>query len=577
MRNLGIKAKIWFSIAIFAAGYVALLGLLQWTASETQAHMKLASDSLFPAALSSQEAEAAFQKVNKGYNDAVLLQDKKALAVADRDAQAVVSSLQSAREKTAFNPEAQKQIDALMASFADVQTRSKTTYSAMIAGGDNVSKKTQESGAALARDNKQLETSFRELRTRLAKDFGAELNTVAAQARRQRALGIMVFLVFVVCGAGTAALVISRQIAIPLDQLAGRLRDIAEGEGDLTKRLEISGTDEVGRAGSAFNLFMDKLHDIMRQVASSTHQLAGATEEISASAMQMAKHAGTQQSQTSRIATSMQEMASTVSQVSENCRLAAENARHAASAARDGGKAVERTVETMGGLAGSVQSIARRIGELGTKSNQIGKIVGVIDDIADQTNLLALNAAIEAARAGEQGRGFAVVADEVRKLAERTTKATKEIAEMIAVVQQETRGAVEAMDQGTIQVQQGVDATHEAGSKLQTIIDAVEQGASMITQIAEAATEQASATEHVNASVSEISDLTQQSASSSGETAKACQSLSILAVDLRNLVGKFKLEPDSNPTPEDIPIQLRTRNQRAHSPGLRRLDGLEDR
>lgn len=551
MRSLGIKAKIWFSIGIFAVGYVALLVLLQWTASQTQAHMKLASNSLFPAALSAQEAEAAFQKTNKAYNDAVLLQDKKVLATAAQDGDLVSKALQSAEEKTGFNPELQKQVTLVRSSFIDIQTRSKATYTAMIEGGDNISAKTQEGVATLAKDNKQLERSFSELRQNLSNQFQIELDAVTALSKRQRTLGFLIFLASVICGIVTSAVVINRQIAVPLNQLATRLRDIAEGEGDLTRRLEIVGKDEVAMAGNAFNLFMDKLQTIMRQVASNTHQLAGATEEISSSAVQMAEHANTQQHQTSQIATAMQEMASTVTQVSDNCRMAAENAQQAVSTARDGGQVVERSVDTMRRLAESVEDIAKRIAELGTKSDQIGKIVGVIDDIADQTNLLALNAAIEAARAGEQGRGFAVVADEVRKLAERTTKATQEIADMIAIVQQETKGAVEAMGAGTSQVQEGVNAANEAGNKLSSIVDAVERGANMITQIATAASEQSKTTEHINASVSEISSLTQHSAASSNETATACQDLSGLANDLQNLVAKFRLESD---LPKSAPV-----------------------
>jgi methyl-accepting chemotaxis protein len=545
MRSLGIKAKIWVSIGIFAVGYVALLVLLQWTASQTQTNMNLASNSLFPAALSAQEAEAAFQKTSKAYNDAVLLQDKKALANASKEAELVSAALQSAEDKTGFNPELQQQAASVRTKFADIQARSKVTYTAMIDGGDNISAKTQESVATLAKDNKQLEISFQELRENLAKQFQAKLDTVTALSKRQRALGFLVFLVSVICGIVTSTVVINRQIAVPLNELAARLRDIAEGEGDLTRRIEVVGKDEVAQAGNAFNLFMDKLQTIMRQVASSTHQLAGATEEISSSAVQMAEHASTQQNQTSQIATAMQEMASTVTQVSENCRLAADNVQKAVSTAKDGGKVVEKTVGTMRQLAESVENIAQRIGELGAKSDQIGRIVGVIDDIADQTNLLALNAAIEAARAGEQGRGFAVVADEVRKLAERTTKATQEIANTIALVQQETKGAVEAMSAGTTQVQQGVDAANEAGRKLGTIVEAVEQGANMVTQIASAAAEQSRTTEHINTSVSEISSLTQHSAASSSETATACKDLSVLANDLQSLVGKFRLDVES--------------------------------
>ena len=202
---------------------------------------------------------------------------------------------------------------------------------------------------------------------------------------------------------------------------------------------------------------------------------------------------------------------------------------------------VENTRTLMRSIADSVRESAKSVQELGSCSDQIGKIVGVIDDIADQTNLLALNAAIEAARAGEQGLGFAVVADEVRKLAERTTKATKEIAEMIQSVQTETSGAVEKMQSGTQQVEKGVEVTAKAGASLKQIIGQAEHVGEVVTQIATAANEQWSATEQVNNNMEQINKLVAESAEGAQQSAKACEQLSSLALELQKLVSRFQL------------------------------------
>src|SRR5581483_3775166 len=195
-------------------------------------------------------------------------------------------------------------------------------------------------------------------------------------------------------------------------------------------------------------------------------------------------------------------------------------------------------------IAQSVSGTAKKMEELGRSSDQIGRIIGVIDDIADQTNLLALNAAIEAARAGEQGRGFAVVADEVRKQDERTTTATKEIAQMIKNIQDETKTAVGAMVQGTQQVEEGVKSTAQAGDALQQIIQMAEQVGEMITHIATASTQQSSATEQVNSNMDQIARLVKESAIGAQQSAKACQDLSGLALDLQKMVSNFKLARD---------------------------------
>jgi methyl-accepting chemotaxis protein len=305
--------------------------------------------------------------------------------------------------------------------------------------------------------------------------------------------------------------------------------------------LHMTDRSEIARAGLALDQMKSSLADMIRSISATAEHLASASEEISTSASQQATSAGSQKDQTAQVATALQEMAATVQQVSENSDRAAEASRKAADTARQGGSVVEQTLVKMQVIADSVRSSAEKVVELGKRSDQIGRIVGVIKDIADQTNLLALNAAIEAARAGEQGRGFAVVADEVRKLAERTTASTKEIATMIEAVQSETRLAVQAMEEGTKQVAEGVATTQKAGEALKQIIQVSQQVGDMVTHIATAATQQSSATDDINNSMNQIARLLIESAEGAQQSEKACQELSRLALNLRKLVGNFRL------------------------------------
>jgi methyl-accepting chemotaxis protein len=307
------------------------------------------------------------------------------------------------------------------------------------------------------------------------------------------------------------------------------------------KDIEVTSGDEIGQAEVALNSMKNTLHEMVQSIAATAEHLASASEEISSGASQSAETARVQSDQTQQVAAAMQEMSLTVQSVSEHSQKASDSSHKAAQAARQGGEVVEQTLSTMRSIADSSKTVAARIAELGKSSEQIGKIVAVIDDLAGQTNLLALNAAIEAARAGEQGRGFAVVADEVRKLAERTTKATQGIGEMIESIQVETRNAVQAIELGSRDVGIGVEKTSASGTALQEIIQMSEQMGDMISQIATAAIEQSSATEQVNANVAQISNLTQGASSAAEQTAKACAELSTMALDLQNLVNQFKL------------------------------------
>jgi methyl-accepting chemotaxis protein len=543
-----IKTRILGILGILAGGYLLLLAMVQTSATITHSRMSQISSSLFPAALRMQEAEAAFERMKKHYGDAVVLQDTASLTGAEKDAEDTATALGAVKTALVPAPELATQADNLLTQFASIRSRDHATYAAVLANKGGPSDEMMSQMGALGKENKSFSDAMSNYDKAIAADFQRQLDTVDAWSVRSKLTGL-VMLIFAVLSCASAWWVIQFKVVLPLRSLALRIQDIAEGEGDLTRRVPVEGRNEIDEVGIWFNLFLDKLQDVMRKVKSDTQRLTAASEELNAAASRMAQGADAQQGQTAMVATAMHQMAAIVTEVSRNSDAAALKTRQAADDARDGGKVVEQTISMMHAVTESVDQVSRQIAGLGERSNQVGKIVEVIDEIAGRTNLLALNAAIEAARAGEQGRGFAVVAGEVRNLAERTTNATKEIGAMIGAIQHETQAAVQAMGQGTVQVRKGVVATGEAGSKLRLIIEGADEAAGMVNRIAAAATEQSTATDEVNSNVNQIAQISNETAMGARTSAKACVALTELALDLDSLMSKFKLDDGSGTGP----------------------------
>jgi methyl-accepting chemotaxis protein len=315
----------------------------------------------------------------------------------------------------------------------------------------------------------------------------------------------------------------------------------AQRDDDLTQRLEYLKKDEVGEMCRAYNGFLDKLTDILGTISHSAEKLTASGGSLLATSEQMAGNADEVASQTATVAVASEEMAVTSNDVAQNCALAADGSHRASATALSGSSVVQETIAVMNSIAERVKASAGTVENLGAQSDQIGEIVGTIEDIADQTNLLALNAAIEAARAGEQGRGFAVVADEVRALAERTTKATREIGTMIKSIQQQTREAVNSMEEGVNEVDRGTAEAAKSGHALEEILEQINAVSMQVNQIATAAEEQTGTTNEISNNIQTITDVIRGTAEVAKNSAHAAGELSEMAEELRNIVGKFRL------------------------------------
>jgi len=540
LRQIKIRTTILSVLAALAIANLVLLVMVQISAMATHARMTEISSSLFPAALKMQEAETSFERMKKHYGDAVVLQETKSLDSAEVDAEITAKALGEVHEVLESSSALIKQAESVMGRFASIRARDRETYAAILNSKDGPTDALMMQVGDLGKENKGLSEELGALDKAIAADFQRQLDAVNAYAVRSRLTSMgMLFFIVLICA--VSAWMIQARVVVPLRMLALRMHDIAEGEGDLTCRIDVEGSNEIDEVGIWFNVFISRMEGIMRHVADHAQVLGTAVAGLAATAHETVSQAGEEQQQAGHITESMLAMSGGILAIHQSTQLAAEDARVAEQTAKDGGETVLSTVTCIQQMLRTNDENSSRIEGLGRSSHAIGKIVGVIDEIAAQTSLLALNASIEAARAGEHGRGFAVVAGEVRRLAERTSSATREIDVTVKAIQESTSLAVGAMRSSLSQVQCGVGSAHAAGDALTSIIRGSESMQKKVSQIALAASEQSATTASVAANVDAIAAIMERTVASSKEAMEAYERLSGMANELTALVGRFKV------------------------------------
>lgn len=556
LRSFGISEKIYFCLGILLAGYFfsMLLGFLKGIDTEE----RLQSVHLYfsPASHESQAALVAFNKQVAFYKDVYLTGDTSLIEQADEQATTVQTALLDIKQMARGQDKDHGRLDNLMARISRYTEDARKNYEDLVENAisyDNEGLRKKISD--LAKEKDIIARQLEELKSDYKNRLNTELSNVVSFSKAQRYWNLWVFCLIVVVATALVTIIMRRAIIIPIQNAVDMVKDIAKGEGDLTRRLEIINKDEVGELSHWFNVFIQNMQDMTRSIMTDAGTLRSSSAGLNELSGVMNQSSGQMVDKTNSVSSAMEQMDASIRAIAAAMEEAAANTDLVASSAEQ----MSSTINEIAQNSGSASEITKkaveksnqassRVGELGTAAEEIGKVTETINDISEQTNLLALNATIEAARAGEAGKGFAVVADEIKVLARQTAEATLDIKEKITGIQETTFGTVE-------DIQEIAGIIDRVNETVTIIASSVEEQSTTTKEIAGNVSEISKAIGDVTESVSQSSQSTSQVAEdivgvnqsaigvaeNSDQLKQSAEHLTQLADQLYQLMGKFKV------------------------------------
>jgi methyl-accepting chemotaxis protein len=536
LTKMSIAQKLFLIPIIGTVGFLIYLGITTATALKNVDLLENVIEVQYPALDMTKNALVKMEKVKESLGSAAMAGDVDTLEIAQNQAKETQAMLENIKS---IDPKLSSEVNTILKSFNDYYDLAFSVSNSMIDGTADYAKL----GELSTRMNNNYDNAikdlndFKDVRT---KAFQTDIQDASDSGQSTVVIGGVMALLTIILLFATAVPIVNG-IKGSIVQVVNSLKDIAQEDGDLTVRIQSNNKDEIGDLVHWFNQFMEKLQGVVKDIVNSSLPLSQLAQNLNQLTDDTNKTIDVQQRSATHAKTAVDDMTVSVSAVAESAAEAANAAGDASSAADDGQKVVNHTVHSIQELAANVEETAEVIRKLESDSNQVGVVLDVIKGIAEQTNLLALNAAIEAARAGEQGRGFAVVADEVRTLASRTQQSTEQIQQTIEQLQNAARSAVSVMAKGTEQASTSVETANKAGASLAVITETISRITSMNDQIARSTGDQQSVAKTISNNVDEIHHRTEETATSSRELASVSSELAQLAQHLEGIAKQFKV------------------------------------